>query len=471
MPETHHVDRRTFLRHGAATIGLLGAAPRAWGQAVPAVREYDLVAREADVPVGDGRSWRTWTYNGQVPGPEIRAREGERLRITLENRLTQPTTIHWHGLPVPNRMDGVPGVTQDPVPPGGRFTYDFIAGPAGTYFYHSHVGLQIDRGLQGALVIEPAGANSPADREHTLLLDDWLTITPEDAYAAMAGSSGGGMMGGMPGMGSGSEPPYAGYLVNGQVTEGAPPIRVAAGDRLRLRLVNAASATTFRVGLTGHRLQVTHADGQPVRPVEVDTLVIGMGERYDVLVDAGNPGAWALVAGPVDSVVPGVITPFLYASESGPGPRPAVWPTDLRRGRTLGYADLLPRDTVTPAGETPRNIRLTLGGSMMGGALWTINGQRYPNADPIGIREGERIRLQFTNATMVRHPMHLHGHFFRLVDRAGHASGAIKDTVIVEPMTGAVEVEFLAENPGSWLLHCHHAYHMEAGMARVVEYR
>jgi FtsP/CotA-like multicopper oxidase with cupredoxin domain len=439
------------------------------------VREYILVAEEAEVSVADGRTWRTWTYNGRVPGPEIRAREGERLRITLENRLPQPTTIHWHGLPVPNRMDGVPGVTQDPVAPGARFTYEFVAEPAGTYFYHSHVGLQLDRGLQGALVIEPRDERSVADAEVTLLLDDWLTLSPEEVLAAMAvpGAMGpGGMMGGMPGMGRTSDPPYAGYLLNGRTTDGATAIRATTGQRVRLRLVNAASATTFRIGLTGHRLLVTHADGQAVRPVEVDTLIIGMGERYDVLVTAANPGAWALVAGPVDSVVPGVVVPFLYEGRAGQPPSLFAWPSELRFGRQLRYGDLAPFDPSVPApGDRSRTIPLTLGASMMGGAAWTINGQAYPHADPIVIRERDRIRLQFRNATMVRHPMHLHGHFFRLVDPAtGRASGPIKDTVIVEPM-GAMDVEFLAENPGAWLLHCHHAYHMEAGMARVLEYR
>ena len=311
------------------------------------------------------------------------------------------------------------------------------------------------------------------DREQTLVLDDWLTITPEEAMAAMITSPGGGMgMGGgmMGGMAS-SDPAYAGYLVNGRITAGAAPIAVRAGERLRLRIVNAAAATTFRVGLTGHRLVVTHTDGQEVEPLTVDTLIIGMGERYDVVIEATNRGAWALIAGSVDSSVPGIVVPFVYEGERATTAPPFVWPTALRNGRTLQYSDLKGRGLGLDPSTRARALPMTLSGPMMGGTSWTINGEPYASASPIAIREGERIRLQFRNASMVRHPMHLHGHFFEIVDPvSGRPTGLVKDTVLVEPM-GQVHVDFMADNPGRWLMHCHHAYHMEAGMARLIEYR
>lgn len=183
------------------------------------VREFSLVARAANIDVGGGHTWRTGTYNGLLPGPELPVREGERVRVVLTNELPDPTSIHWHGLPVPNAMDGVPGLTQAPVMAGESFTYAFTAAPAGTYFYHPHVGLQLDRGLNGALIIEPAEepllASRP-DREYVLVLDDWLTIEPEAALAQMLRRGG---MGGL--MGGGSEPPYAGHLVNGRLTAGS----------------------------------------------------------------------------------------------------------------------------------------------------------------------------------------------------------------------------------------------------------
>jgi FtsP/CotA-like multicopper oxidase with cupredoxin domain len=398
----------------------------------------------------------------------LRVREGERVRVVLTNELPDPTSIHWHGLPVPNAMDGVPGLTQAPVMPGESFTYEFDAAPAGTYFYHPHVGLQLDRGLYGALIIEPAAepllASRP-DREYVLVLDDWLTIEPEAALAQMLGRGG---MGGM--MGGGSEPPYAGHLVNGRLTAGSIALTAARGERVKLRIINASSATTHRVGLDGHQLVVTHADGQAVRPVAVDSLVIGMGERYDVVVQAMNPGVWALLAGPVDSVVPGVVVPFAYAG-SGERLRPvAVWPSGLVRGRTLQYTDLAPEGPADPAIRPSVNLDLVLGGGMMSGTRWTINGQAYPGADALRIEAARTVRLSFRNTTMMRHPMHLHGHFFRLVRASGVAlAGIEKDTVLVEPMQ-QVEVDFTADNPGRWFLHCHHLYHMELGMARVIEY-
>jgi len=466
MSYNNRLDRRQFLERALGTIVATSLNRQASGSIS---KQLTLVAEEADIDVGAGRPWRTWAYNGQVPGPEIRVREGERIGITLQNRLPQPTSIHWHGLPVPNAMDGVAGLTQPPVAPGESFTYEFEAFPPGTYFYHSHAGLQLDRGLYGPLVVDPGfGIDGSAyGREYTLLLDDWLEIPPEEAYAQLrrAGGMGGGMMGS-------NEPPYAGHLLNGAISSAATALRASRGEELQLRIVNAGSATTFRVGLVGHRLVVTHADGQLVRPVEVDSIVVGMGERYDVTVKANNPGVWPFLAGPVDNVVPGIAVPLIYDGALGRITPPAVWPSALVRGVTLRYENLLAGVDGPPPGPEPaRVIRMVLG-TTMAGYTWTINGQAYPDADPVPLVAGENVRLVVSNPTMMRHPMHLHGHFFRLRRASGGGvAGPVKDTVLVEPVMGTAELEFTANNPGQWLFHCHHLYHMEAGMARVLEYR
>lgn len=464
------VARRVFLKQSVSALGALGFARLVRAEPAGAVREFRLVAAPADIAVAPGQTWRTWAYNGQVPGPTIRATQGERIRVVLENRLEVPTTIHWHGVPLPNAMDGVPDLTQAPVPPGGSFVYEFDANVPGTYFYHSHVGLQLDRGLLGSLVIDPAEPERPADREFLLMLDDWLPTSPDDAMAAMMVTTpgmGGGMMGGgMAGSTSATDPPYAGFLANGRLGTSLAALPVARGERVRFRIINGSAATSHRVGLVGHRLTVTHADGQAVAPVEVDTLVIGMGERYDVVVRMDHSGAWPLLAGSVNSAVPGIVLPVVYAGERPTLTPVQVWPASLTSGKVLSYSDLRPL-TGTAVQASGRAIPLTL--SAGAGGAWAINGQVYPNADPIRVRLGERIRLQFRNMSMLRHPMHLHGHFFQLVDRAtGRVAGPVKDTVIVEPMMGAVDVEWVADNPGRWLLHCHHAYHMEMGMVREV---
>lgn len=469
------LDRRSFLKQSTGALVALGFAPLARADEERPVREYRLVAGPAEIAVAPGRVWSTWAYNEQVPGPMIRATQGERIRVVLENQLEEPTTIHWHGVPLPNAMDGLPGMTQDPIAPGETFIYEFDANVPGTYFYHSHVGLQLDRGLLGPLVIDPAEPEGLADREFLLFLDDWLPTNPDDAMAAMmavttpgmgGGMMGGGMGGGMAGASSATEPPYAGYLANGRLGTALDALAVTRGERVRVRIINGSAATTHRVGLTGHKLTVTHADGQRVVPVDVDSLVIGMGERYDVVVRMENTGAWTLLAGSVDEAVAGIFLPVVYAGQQPSASPITVWPVSLTRGKTLSYADLTPFD----GGGGPssgRVLMLTLSAGPSG--AWTINGQAYPNADPLRFRLGERVRFQFRNMSMLRHPMHLHGHFFQLIDRAsGRVAGPIKDTVIVEPMMGAVDVEWVADNPGRWLLHCHHAYHMEMGMMREV---
>ena len=469
-------SRRDFLRHVLASGAFVGSSRFALhGQSPdPAIRDFVLTAREADVTVAPGRTWRTWTYNGQVPGPLVRVRQGERLRLRLVNELPEPTTIHWHGIPVPNPMDGVSGLTQEPALPGESFLYEFVADTPGTYLYHSHHGLQMDRGLVGPLIVDPIETTHDpvVDREYILVLDDWLTTTPEAAFSQLRQA--GGMMGGMgAGMMNRSDgPAYAGYLVNGALTAGATPLRVRRGERVRIRLINGASSTTFRVGLQGHQLVVTHSDGQPIQPVTVDTLPIGMGERYDVVVSADSPGTYPLLVGPLDSSVPGVIVPFVYEGYSDRLAAPTVWPSMLLRGRMLRLQDLAALTVRENVAIPNRVVRLQLGQAMMGGYTWTINGQAYPNADPIPVADGEHIRFAITNRTMMRHPVHLHGHFFRVRGTVGGDSYApLKDTVLVEPMGSTVEIDALMDNPGRWFLHCHHLYHMEAGMARVVEYR
>ena len=459
------IDRRQFLSESlaAAAIFTLSRDALALGGAA-SVRDFVITAREATVQVG-AATWDTWTYDGAVPGPEIRITRGDHVRIRLDNRLPQPTTIHWHGLVVPPTMDGVVGLSQPAVQPGESFTYKFDVTQSGTFFYHAHVGLQLDRGLYGALIVEEPGENDRLriDREYVVLLDDWLTTTPEAALASIGGSR--GMMGD-------GGPAYAGYLLNGTTVPSR--LAVTRGERVRLRLINAASATPFRVGLAGHTLIVTHADGQPVSPVEVSTLVIGMGERYDVVVSAMNPGTWPLLVGPGGSSTPTMPGMLVYSGSERNVEPPFVWPPELRAGHALRYEDLRSLSAEEPSSPVSLIIPAVLAGGMggMGGGAtsWTINGQIYPHADPFVVREGARVQIAMTNRSMMPHPMHLHGHTAILRFPGPSSAGFAKDTVLLNPMDTAT-LEFIADNPGRWLFHCHNLYHMELGMARVVEYR
>jgi FtsP/CotA-like multicopper oxidase with cupredoxin domain len=486
------MTRRRFL--ALATVGTVSAralvgqalarpARRATEASSP--REFRRTARASDVDLGPLGRRAMWTYDGGFPGGEIRVREGERIRVVLENGLPEATTVHWHGIPVPNAMDGVPGLTQSPVAPGASFTYEFEARPAGSYLYHSHQGLQIDRGLIGPLVIEERSPHVAYDRDYTLVLDDLLPGDPPKMTAEHGGPRrgrmgggmmggtgsggmmggggmmrGGGMMGGMGGMmGSLGIPDYLALLVNGRPPADPAAFDVKRGERVRLRFMNPSGATTYRVAIAGHRMTVSHADGRPVKPVEVDALEIGMGERYDVIVEARNPGAWVIAAAPQQGKPDAARAILRYA---GARSAPAADPQGLRRGKLLGLDDLEALEPDDGAGRVDREVDLVLSGGMMSNA-WTIGGQAYPDADPIEIRRGERVRFRMRNMSMGVHPMHLHGHFFRV-------GRAWKDTVLVPPHMGEASFRFRADNPGRWAFHCHNAYHMEMGMMREVRY-
>ena len=471
-------SRRSFLRSGFAALvaaggGALIAPPlackagearsRAVGLRPPdSTTPPRVIARTAaigEVEIGPGVRYRTWMYDGSFPGAEIRARDGERLRIEVANHLPEDTTIHWHGLPVPNAMDGVPGITQAPIAPGSSFAYEFTAGPAGTYMYHTHVGLQLDRGLFGPLIVEEARPHVSYDREYTVILDDYLPTDPAP-LSATGGMMGGGMMGG--GMAGGATPPYTALLINGRLPASPVAFSVRRGDRVRFRFINPSGATTYRVAIGGHRLAVTHADGRPVQPVTVDNFTISMGERYDAIVDADNPGVWNVSAVPLEVQAPPARALLVYADSTAPHPPANALPDQLR-GRTLTLDDLIGIEgNGAEIGPADRRFDLALSGGMMS-RQWTINGQAYPNADPIDIHAGEIVEFRMTNLSMMIHPMHLHGHFFQV-------GRAFKDTVLVPPYMGSIRFRFAADNPGKWFFHCHNLYHMEAGMARVVRY-
>ncbi|EYR62184.1 copper oxidase, partial [Actinotalea ferrariae CF5-4] len=354
---------------------------------------------------------------------------------------------------------GVDGPTQDPVAPGGAFEYAFVVPDAGTYWFHPHVGVQLDRGLQAPLIVEDPADPLRYDEEVVLVLDDWTdgwgdspeAILERMARDGMVMGSANGMEGmeGMEGMSMADTMPsadqplgadtgdvvYPAHLINGRVPADPLVVSSAPRRRIRLRIINAGADTAYRFAVGGHRLTVTHTDGFPVDPVEVDTLVIGMGERYDVIVTAGD-GAFPIVAVPEGKdAAPGLA---VLRTASGPSPAPGVRPAELA-GRLLGYGDLT---VAEPAALSPRqpDRELELALQMVdGGRRWVINGAVFGDHEPLEVRADERVRLVMRNESMMFHPMHVHGHTFAMASRTGRA-GIRKDTVNVLP--GPV--------PGSW---------------------
>lgn len=483
-------DRRSVLRAGlvATGLGVLSACSPSGVAASPLVLPTDLRVREVEaarrgtgriVPVSlsatagqvdlGGPVVSTWTYDGQLPAREIRVRAGDVIEARLVNQLPADTSIHWHGLALRNDMDGVPDLTQPAVRPGETFTYRFTAPTPGTYWLHPHAGTQLDRGLYAPLVVEDPAEPGGYDAEWTVVLDDWLDgtgTTPDAVFADLrqrAGHRGG--MHGMSGAGSpllggdAGDVTYPHYLINGRVPSAPVAFTALPRQRARIRFVNAGSDTAFRVALGGHRMTVTHTDGFPVTPVDTDALLIGMGERYDALVTLAD-GVFPLVAQPE-----GKHGTARALVRTGPGeaPGPEVQPAELN-GTIIGYADLTASDAASLPARQPDVVhRMTLTGGMMG-YDWGINGRAGHLTDPARVREGQRVRVVFTNATMMWHPMHLHGHTFQLGER-----GPRKDTAIVLPHQN-VTCDFDADNPGQWMTHCHNAYHAEAGMMTVLGY-
>lgn len=479
------------LRPSGADVALVGPRDRSVVTAEQArvvtgaaTKRVTLTAAPARVRIGD-ELVETWAFNGTVPGPEIRLAAGDVLQATVVNRLPQDLSMHWHGIALRNDMDGVPGVTQEAIAPGESFTYEFVVPDSGTYWYHPHTGVQLDRGLYGPLVVADRGDG--ATRDATLLLDDWtdgMGETPDEVLARLSTGSGssGHDMGDMGGMDHGSMPMgdgadhgsmamggedtgdvmYPAYLVNGRVESSPATTTFRPGEQVRLRLVNVGSDTAFKVAVPGTRLQVVATDGFPVVPVTVDTLTIAMGERYDVLVTLPRSGGLPVVAvadGKGDRAV------ALLRVGAGQVQVPAGDPTELR-GKALRLRDLRADASVAlPAGKPDRTYRVTLRGAMAD-YDWAV---RAPRSDgtTMPVREGERVRLVLDNPTMMAHPMHLHGHTFQVV--TGAAAGPRKDTVLV-PSMGSVTVDLVADNPGQWMLHCHNIYHAEVGMMTQLSY-
>ncbi len=434
----------------------LAAVLLAFSAVLAAQVDVTITAAPGTVQLAPGLTGSGWLYNGTLPGPVIRVTEGQVLRARFINNLPEESTIHWHGVPLPLGMDGVPGITRPAVQPGQEFTYEFVAQPAGTYFFHPHVGLQLDRGLYGVLIVDPVTPPSPPpSREYVIVLDDWLAGAPI----------------------AGQEPSYQTWLINGKTSAGQAPLQVSQGETVRLRFVNASAGTHYVVALDGHPMTVTHTDGQPVVPLAVQALPIGAGERYDVLVTADNPGTWSLAAADLTNrSVTRVRAIVNYAGSTQPVPSPAFVPPWLATGTLLSYAQLAALGPVQPISPAPsRTYPINLQGGMMN-YVWTINGQAFPNVTPLQVQTGESVRLNMSNFTTHRHPMHIHGHFFRLLGTSGGtAAPVVKDTVLVPPGTmmgggSPVAVEFLADNPGNWAFHCHQLYHAEAGMMTLVQY-
>ena len=419
----------------------------------------------------------TWAYTDELGTAPFRASAGDLLRITVDNQLPSDTSVHWHGIRVRNVADGVPGVTQQPIAKGARYLYEFEAPDAGTYFFHPHTGVQIDRGLYAPLVIDDPKDKGGYDAEWVVVLDDWTDGIPGGKnpdtiladFQAKTGPISTGMNHDMSGMDHGMASPlgdagdiaYPHYLINGRIPAAPRTFTAKPGQKVRIRFINAGSDTIFKVALGGHTMTVTHSDGYAVQPQDTKALYIAMGERYDVLVTLAD-GAFPLAAAPEGKKG----TPALAVVRTGAGTAPTQsTPVSELAGAALVGTSLTAADAAKLSSKDPaRTVDVQLNGQMKPYA-WGINGKKFGEDTPMQVREGERLRMRMTNMTMMAHPMHIHGHTWALP-----ASGGLrKDTVLVLPMQ-TVEADLQADNPGTWMYHCHNIYHAELGMMTSLRY-
>jgi FtsP/CotA-like multicopper oxidase with cupredoxin domain len=401
-----------------------------------------------------------WAYNGAVPGPELRFKQGERLRIDVENALDIETTVHWHGIRLPHAMDGVPHLTQPPIAKGGRFTYEFGLPDAGTYWYHPHWQSfeQVGRGLYGALVIEEPDPPR-VDRDLVWVLSDWRL----DRQAAIVEDFGNFM-----------DASHAGRIGNTVTVNGAirESFAVRAGERIRLRLINTANARIFALGFEGHQPAVIALDGHPVEPYRSEKVVLGPGMRADLILDCtAAPGSRHRVIDDFYQRRAYRLLDLAYSNE-----------TPIRKS-VADMPRLAPNPVAEPDLARAERHRVRFEGGMMGrmpmmrerrGMAWTINGKSVAGEahhhEPIlSLARGRSYVLELVNDTAWHHPIHLHGHTFRIVARDGkpHPRREWSDTVLLDPESRA-DVAFVADNPGDWMFHCHILEHQASGMMALV---
>ncbi len=460
-------SRRHVLRLGASLAAGAALWPLLPGRAAQAEANANrrLSLGPARVPLvgGDGPMTDVWGFDGMVPGPVLRTKQGEPFEVAVENRLREETTVHWHGIRLPNAMDGVPGLTQPPIQPGETFTYRFTPPDAGTFWYHPHADslVQMGRGLAGALIVEERQPPK-VDRELLWVVQDWRL--DDDGQIA-------------PGFGNRMEAAMAGRIGNTVTINGRVPdaIKARAGERLRLRIINAATARILALDFGAHRPLVVALDGQPCGPHSParGRLLLGPAMRADVILDmTGEPGSRHQV---IDDFYGDQLAYALaeFAYEATPlRAHPLDAPVEVP-------ANPLPEPDLASAEQ--HEIALQ-GGMMsgpgvmaMGGVSWSMNGVSETGdgaADMpplLTLRRGSTCMLELKNETAWWHPMHLHGHSFRVLSKsAAAADGAVwGDTVLVPPRE-RVAVAFVADNPGDWMLHCHVMDHQVAGLMTVL---
>ncbi|GHO65458.1 copper oxidase [Ktedonobacter sp. SOSP1-52] len=414
------------------------------------VANFTLTVQQARLPLGDGETVNSFTINGTSPGPTLRVHQNDLVVVHMINKSPVSTSIHWHGIRVPNSADGVSGLTQDAVPPGHDYTYRFVAKDAGTYWYHSHQHSydQTEQGFYGMFIVDPIKEASHDDVDATVDLHEWT-------------------------FGDFRNFRYV-QMVNGTAKQ--QQISATPGQWVRMRLVNTSSNPKL-VTLAGAPYMIASIDGHDVNKPSLLTntaIPLGTGQRYDIRFQMPSSGSVALFRATSTNKFVFEKTPAVVVGQQGASfASPAK---GLPWFNLSSYGEPAPT-TITPQSKFNASYTLTLNGHMgfengRFGPMHTIDGEAFPNTPTIMVQEGQVIKLRFVNETDEYHPMHLHGHTFTVLSYNGHAisgSPIVLDTVLVLPHQ-TVEVAFLADNPGLWMIHCHNLFHAYMGMDMMIVY-
>jgi FtsP/CotA-like multicopper oxidase with cupredoxin domain len=494
-------SRREFLG-AAVAAGVLPMLP-GWVRAASAVPKRLVVGtRVLEV---NGRPAKVFRLTGPDGRPGIRLAPGERFRVNLVNQAGTPTIVHWHGQLPPWTQDGFPWPQTPPIANGAVQAYDYAPIP-GTYWMHSHHGLQEQSLMTAPLIVHDVAELREDRQEVVLMLHDFTFRTPDEVLAGLTGTSLAGAraivqkaadiprgqgsshaqeprMAGMAADASGmgmqgmdmsgpagtrmhlNDVHYDAFLANDRTLADPEVVRVERGGRIRLRVINGASASQFWVDLGELVGRVVATDGHPVHPVAGSRFPIAIAQRLDILIDLPSTGAFPILArvegtGRQTGIVLATAGARIPRIEDSAKSAPPV--DNSLEARLTAVEPLLPR-----AADLARTI--TLNGGMKPYA-WSMNGEYWPQVTPLMLRKGQRVEIDLVNQSMMAHPIHLHGHVFQVIAiDARPIQGAVRDTVLVMPM-GRVRIAFDADNPGRWAFHCHVLYHMITGMMTEFRY-
>jgi FtsP/CotA-like multicopper oxidase with cupredoxin domain len=461
------LTRRHFNRLALAASA--AGALKPWSSALPfPVRgEPDLRLRieNCNLEIGKGITVPTTAYNGRVPGPSLRLRRGRSITIDVTNATSREDLVHWHGLRTDPVNDGAVEEGSPLIKPGQSLRYHLTPEPSGTRWYHTHAMSMDDlsastySGQFGFLLVDGVPDPGHHDHEISLAVHHWgahfvpMVETMREHSQNVPQTSG-------------SDVGYTYATMNAHMLGFGEPVRVRPGQRVLFRLLNASATENVVLALSGHKFHIIAMDGNPVpRPQTVETVSLAVAERVDAIVDMNNPGVWVLGSTLRAARDMGLGVVVEYAGRTGA----PVWRDP--ENDAWDYS-LFAANTPIPRPEETFTLTFRDAGALNGSKFdtWTINGDAWPKVKPMMVKSGRRYRMLFRNATGDQHPMHLHRHSFE-VTRVGDQtmSGLIKDTVNVMPLQ-EVAVDFIADNPGDSLMHCHQQLHMDYGFMQIVKY-